>query len=123
MKTYILAPGSVCPAGEAKLAAAYLAFKEVGIDFNIALPFFGNSRFLKDGSHGAGRFTGTAVNALVWINIELFCFLEPVLIRRRMNAIYRANIDARSVFHADTWLGNYIGHCLAYPAFHKLSIE
>jgi hypothetical protein len=40
-----------------------------------------------------------------------------------MNAIYRANINARCVFHADTWLGNYIGHCFAYPAFHKLSDE
>ena len=59
-----------------KLYGTDLAFVVVRVDLNKILPFGGNGRLFKDGSDRAGWFTGTAVNALVGINIELFSRLK-----------------------------------------------
>jgi hypothetical protein len=82
----------------------------VGVDFEVLLPLGRNSIFFKDGSHGASRLTGAAIDTLVRVNLELIVLVVVGFTGSGMNAIHRAHIDARAVFHADTRRGNHIGH-------------
>jgi hypothetical protein len=74
------------------------------------LPLFWNSRFFKDRRDRTGWLASSAVDALVRINIQLLCGLEPFFAGCRMNTIDRTDIHARSIFHPDAGLGDNIGH-------------
>jgi hypothetical protein len=73
---------------------ASLDFEEIGVDLDKVLPFFRSGRLFKDCGYGTGRLTGTAVNTLIRVNIELLSRIKPFLILRRMDAVYRTYIHA-----------------------------
>jgi hypothetical protein len=60
--------------------------------------------FWKDGADGAGGDACAAVNALVWVNVELVVAF--------VDALDGANFDASAVFGSDTGLGNHVSHYL-----------
>ena len=60
--------------------ASCLSFKEIGIDLDEALPLIRNGGLLKDSGHGAGRLAGTAVNALIGVDVKLLRFFETFFI-------------------------------------------
>jgi hypothetical protein len=70
------------------------SIEEISVDLNVPFPFVGDLRFLRDGGHRAGWLAGTAINALARIDIELLGFIKPRFVRRRMDTVYGANIDA-----------------------------
>jgi hypothetical protein len=89
-----------------------LSFKEVGVNLNEMLPFFRSRRFFKDSCDRAGRFTSTAVNTFIRIDVKHFSLFESLLALRGMDAIDRADIYAGSILYTDARLGNNIGHDL-----------
>lgn len=58
-----------------------------------------------NGGHGARHLTGRTVDALVGIDVVLGRII------RRMDAIYRADIDTARILDVDTWLRDDIRHC------------
>lgn len=87
-----------------------LAFKEIRIDFNILLPFFGSSRFFENSRDRASWLARATVNALVRVDVEHLAGLEFLLILRWVDTIHGADIYTRSILYAHTRLGNHIGH-------------
>src|SRR5579875_43744 len=85
----------------------------IGVDCEIRVPLLWNRAFFKDSRHGAGWLTGSAIDTLVRINIELIMLIVVGFIAGRMNAIDRAYIHTGAVLHPDTGLGNHIGHRFA----------
>jgi len=67
---------------------------EISVDLDILFPLAGDIGFLKDSSHRASRFTGTTINTLIRINIELLSLVKVCLSRGRMDTIDWANIGA-----------------------------
>src|SRR4051812_24107978 len=55
---------------------------------------------------------GVAVDALLRVDVELLHLVVVRLLRRRMDAVDRAHLDARVVLRADARLGDDVGHCL-----------
>jgi hypothetical protein len=65
------------------------------------------------GEYGLNRTSWLArstIDAFGRVYIEHFGALEVRLILARMNAVDRANINARRVFRAYAGLGYYVGH-------------
>jgi hypothetical protein len=87
-----------------------LAFKEISIDFDVLPPFRGDSRFLENSCHRAGRLAGPAVNALVRVNEKLLALIKTGFTLCRMNAVYGTDIDTGSIFRTHTRLGDDIRH-------------
>ena len=85
--------------------------EEIGVDLRVFLPFGRQGRIFVDRFDGAFGFARAARNALAGIDIHLRAVVVAV------NAIHRANLDARLVFHADARLGNYISHCCCVSPF------
>ena len=99
------------------------ALEEVHVNFDELLLVFRDSRLFKNGSDRAGGFARAAVNAFIGINVKLLSLVKSIFALRRMNAVYRANIDTRSVFHTNTGLSDYVCHglnilLLASATFH-----
>jgi hypothetical protein len=69
-----------------------------------ALPFSWHVFFWEDGTDRASGDASAAVNALVWVNIELVIAF--------VDALDGANFDAGAVFGSDTGLGNHMSHYL-----------
>jgi hypothetical protein len=93
------------------LIALLLAVLEVvSINLNILLFVRRNRTLLEDGTHGAGRLTGAAVNALIRINEELLDVLIVTFTLRGMNAIYRTDVHTGTVFKTHAWAGNHVRH-------------
>jgi hypothetical protein len=57
---------------------------------------------------GAGRNAGAAVDTALGVDIHLRGGFKLWLIRLRMDAVSRANFDAKRIFGAV--IGNYVGH-------------
>jgi hypothetical protein len=53
---------------------------------------------------------GVAVDALLGVDVELVGLVEAGLVGRGMNAIDRANLDARDALGADARLVDYVRH-------------
>jgi hypothetical protein len=90
-----------------------LAPKVIGVDLDVLTPLLGDSILFEDCAHWTGGFTRTAIDTLIWINIELAVPIVVVFAASWMNAVNRANIYTRAVFHANTRLRNHIGHWLS----------
>src|SRR5690349_18543161 len=97
-----------------------LTLEEVRIHLDIAFPFLWDSRLFKNGCDGTGRFAGSAIDALIWVNIQLFGLLKLSFILCWMNTVHRTNIYARCIFRHDTRLCNDIGHGVRYPPLSSL---
>src|SRR6266853_916036 len=86
----------------------------VGLD--VGAPFLRQIIQRENCRHRTDRNTGTAVNALSGIDVELRHFIErraSIVIGavfRRMDTIHRAHIYTGSVFRPETGLGNDVGH-------------
>ena len=74
-------------------------------------PLFRHIIFKEDGLDRAYLRANSAVDALIRIDVVLICIIL------RVNAIDWAHFDARSVFCADTWLGDDVCHrsILSFP--------
>jgi hypothetical protein len=86
------------------------ALEEICVDFDVLLPLSRYRRLFEDSGNGASRLACTAVDAFVRINIELLVLIESIFARSWMDAVNGTNIHTRSIFGADTRLGDYIGH-------------
>src|SRR5579884_1482566 len=82
----------------------------VGVHLDVFLPLRRDRALLEDRADGAGGLAGAAVNALVRIDVEHLDGLEVGLALGRVDAVNRADVHARRVFHADARLGDYIRH-------------
>src|SRR6267154_4516284 len=88
------------------------------VGLGVRLPLLGQIFLREDGRHRTDRNTGTAVNALSGIDVELRHFIErraSIVIGavfRRMDTIHRAHIYTGSVSRPETGLGNDVGHQL-----------
>jgi hypothetical protein len=60
---------------------------------------------------------GVAVDALRGVDVELLGVGEAGLVLGGMDAVDRADLDARVVLRADAGLVDHAGHCTASPAF------
>src|SRR5438094_835357 len=102
-----------------------LSLEEVCIDLDVFPPFIWSCRLFENSGDWTCRLTGTTVNTLFWINIELCCSFKFWLTLRRMNAVNRADIYTRGIFYINTWLSNYIGHCanILLLAYHVICME
>ena len=66
----------------------------------------------EDRRDGADRHASAAIDAFHWIDVQHRFRLEFGIVLLGMNAIDRAGVHARRVFHADTGFRNHIGHRL-----------
>src|SRR5581483_3171978 len=93
----------------------------VGVDLGEVLPFLREIVERENRSHGANRNTGSAVNALHGIDVELGLALVRRLIFARMDTVDRAYIDAGRVFRSDAGFCNYIGHLALLERFRRFN--
>ncbi len=68
----------------------------------VTRPFFRTLFFGKNGCDWALRFTGAAVNALVWFDVELIGSL--------VNAVHGTDVDAAPIQNTYARLSDYIWH-------------
>jgi hypothetical protein len=85
-------------------------FEEVSVDLDVLAPFGGDIVLRKDRLHGAFVDAKTAVNAGVWVDVQLL--LDPVLpfLLRWVNAVDGANLDAGGVLGSDAGFGDDVCH-------------
>src|SRR3954454_654538 len=86
-----------------------------GVALDVRLPLVRHLVLGRDGVDRAGLHAGVAVDALLGVDVELLGGLELGLVRRRMDAVDRADLDARRVLGADAGLADHIRH--AAPSF------
>jgi hypothetical protein len=98
-------------------AATGLFIEVVGVELDEALPLFRHFVFHEDRVHRALRLTQAAVDTLGRIDEEL------VVVVGSMDAVHRADRDAGLVFHADTRLGNHVGHLVKNLSLWKLKAQ
>src|SRR6266852_3119421 len=88
------------------------------VDLGEALPLLWQVIYCEDRGHRADRYAGSAINALYWIDVELFNVVEArptVLVHRvffRVYAILRTGVHAGRVFDSNTRFGNDERHGL-----------
>src|SRR5262245_14974419 len=68
------------------------------------LPLLGNGLFREDGGYRAGGLAVAALDADVRIDVEHLGRLESLFVLSRMDAVDRADVDARRVLGADARL-------------------
>jgi hypothetical protein len=85
-----------------------LLLKVIGVDLNIIPPLLRHIFIAVNRFNGTGGLTRAAIDAFIRIDIEMFERLEIPFILARVNAIYRANVDARGIFCADAWFTDNI---------------
>jgi hypothetical protein len=73
-------------------------------------PFFRQVVERKNSGNRTYRHASAAVDAFHRVDIEHLLALEFLLIFLRVNAIYRAGVDAGSVLRSNAWFGNYVSH-------------
>jgi hypothetical protein len=84
--------------------------KEVEVLRDVRLIFVGHLVFGENRVHRALRLTGSAVDALIRINIELVRPFEPGLILARVDTVDRANVHTGGVLDVDARFRDYIRH-------------
>src|SRR6266851_2911927 len=116
----------ICAKGSARETSATCFLIFVGLKFSavnvilvgldIRVPLLGQIIQREDGRHRTDRNTGTAVNALSGIDIELRHFIErraSIVIGsvfRRMDTIHRAHIYTSGILCSDARFGDDVGH-------------
>jgi len=73
-------------------------------------PLFRDEILREDRLHGACGLARAAVDADFGVDVQHLGRLEVVLVLPRVDAIDRANLDARGVLGADARLSDYVGH-------------
>lgn len=105
----------------------FAAFRVTFVQFGILLPLLGQVIQRKDRGDRADRYTGAAVDTLHWIDVKLRDLVEAgpaILVSRillRVDTVYRAGIDAGSVFCFDAGFGDDEGRKppppICYPRY------
>src|SRR4051812_27680978 len=80
------------------------------VDLREALPLVGQLVLREARVHGAGLDARVAVDALLGIDVELLDRVVVGLVRRRVDAVHRAHLDAGVVLGADARLRDHVGH-------------
>src|SRR6185312_8306515 len=88
----------------------FLCGEMPGIYLHEIPPPIGNIIEGENRGDGAHWHTCSAIDALHRIDVELGLRFEIHFVFFRVNAIDRARINARSIFHVDARLGNHVGH-------------
>ena len=73
-------------------------------------PLLGQLVLIEDGFDRTLRRAGTAVDALIWIDVEHGLFLEVFGLLGRVNAVYGADFDTGGVLRVDARLSDDVGH-------------
>src|SRR5690606_21023228 len=84
------------------------------VDAVVVRPLLGGVVFVVNGFDGAHRFTRTAVDALVGVDVQ-----HPVTL---VDAVNGTLVDARTVFHIDTGKSYDVRHAGARPFRSAVSI-
>src|SRR3954447_26299489 len=92
-----------------------LICEEVRVDLDVLLPLVGNLVLGEARVDRAGLDAGVAVDALLGVDVELLDVVVVGLVRRRVDAVDRAHLDARVVLGADARLGDDVGHWGVFP--------
>src|ERR1700730_1463437 len=87
----------------------------VGVDLDVLLPLVGQLVLSEARVHRARLDAGVAVDALLGVDVQLRLVVEPGLLLGRVDAIDRANLDARQILRSDTRLRDHIRHPLTLP--------
>ena len=97
--------------GALSVAAALGRRLEVlGVDVDELVPLVGELVLGEAGVDGAGLHAGIAVDALLGIDVELLDLVVVGLVRCGVDAVDRADLDARVVLLADAGLSDHVGH-------------
>src|SRR6267154_4158837 len=86
------------------------------VGLNVNVPFLRHIFLREDGRHRTDRNTGTAVNALSGIDIQVWHFIErraSIVIGavfRRMDTIHGAHIHTGGILCSDARFGDDVGH-------------
>jgi hypothetical protein len=91
------------------LGSGGLISKVGSIDLDVALPLGGDHVLRRDRVDRAGFDAGVAVDALGRVDVKLFMQVEVGVVRGRMDAVDRADLDARCVLGADAGLIDDVG--------------
>ncbi len=91
------------------IRTSLLILEIVRVNLNIALPFFGDLVLVENGIHRAYRDTGIAVDSLIWV------YVKHLVILVAMDAVHRANIDARRVLYTNAGLNYHECHGVNLP--------
>jgi hypothetical protein len=76
--------------------------KELGINLAKLFPLPRNIIFVVDSFYWANWLTGTAIHALIWLDVKhAIAFV---------NAIHGTFFDAGFIFYIDAWVCDHIGH-------------
>lgn len=90
--------------------------EEVSVYLDVVLPFFRHIAIGVDGRNGALGLTEAAIYALIGVDEEHVVNLVVLCIDTFMDAIHGANRHAGLILHADTGLGNNIGHRVMFSS-------
>ena len=103
-----------------KFVRLELAANDVArVDLSVRMPLFWQFLQRENSRHRANRHTGSAINALSGVDIQLRHFIEhrtaiPIgSVFRGMDAIHRTDVDTSSVFGPDTRFSDDVGHVFA----------
>src|SRR5262245_55135996 len=78
------------------------------VDRNEVLPLFRRFVERENRFHGTRRNAGATIDALVWMDEQLFRRFERGLVLPRMDAVDRADIDTGRILRADARFGDDI---------------
>lgn len=81
-----------------------LTLIEAGIRLDEVIPLLRHRVLRENRAHWTNRLTGTAIDALIWIDVVL----RVTVIR--MDAVDGAHFDASSVLGADARLSDHVRH-------------
>ena len=90
-----------------------LAAEELGVLLGELGPLLGEIVRRKDRGNGANRHASAAIDTFDRVDVKHLGVSELPFILLRMNAIYRASVDAGGILGSNAGLCNYICHkCL-----------
>jgi hypothetical protein len=88
----------------------------IGVDLSVLLPLVREIIESENGRYGADWNASAAIDTFHRIYVKLRGGLKFRLVFFGMDAVYGTRIHTRSVFGADTGLGNYISHIVLLHA-------
>src|SRR5436309_15201287 len=96
--------------GAATSRSGLLVCEVVRVLLDVVRPLVRDLVLGEAGVHRAGLDARVAVDALLRIDVELLDVVVVGLVRRGVDAVDRANLDARVVLLPDAGLGDDVGH-------------
>ena len=87
-----------------------LLLEGVGVALDVVLPLVRDFIERENRFDRTRRHAGSAVDALVRMDVEHRRRFEPGLVFPRVDAVNRTDVHARAVLGADAGLGNHVGH-------------